>query len=142
MNSPIIEELNSSSDTFTFYSHPDLEKDIKKYRKKKYPIDKSIEYLVNLLDTHFDSKRPEQPLSGKIDRAPSTGNLPIFKTFLSVEGLRRNQCPRIYILITPSTIILLCSDDHISNYQDSVLRATAISRAKEMIKYLELEEFV
>ena len=140
MNFLIIEELPSDSDVFTFYTHRGFKKDIKKYRKKKYPIDKAIGYLVNLLDIHFDSKKPEIPLSNKIFRAGRTSELPIYKTLIIIKGLRKGQYPRIYILILPSIMVFLCADDHIDNYKDVRLRTIAIERAKEAINFLNLDK--
>ena len=136
MNFLIIEELPSDSDVFTFYLHQGFKKDIKKYQKKKYPIEKPIGYLVNLLSTHFNSKEPEKPLSNNIFLAEKTGNLPIYKTIIVIEGLRKGQCPRTYILILPSIMVFLCADDHIDNYKDAQLRQVAICRAKETIEVL------
>ncbi|MCX6806691.1 MAG: hypothetical protein NT135_01030 [Candidatus Berkelbacteria bacterium] len=136
MNFLIIEELLSDSNVFTFYLHEGFKKDIKKYQKKKYPIEKSIGYLVNLLSIHFNSKEPEKPLSNNIFPAENTSNLPIYKTIIVIAGLRKGQCPRTYILILPSIMVFLCADDHTDNYKDSQLRQTAIQRAKEVIEVL------
>jgi hypothetical protein len=144
MSCLIIEELPSSPNCsiFSFYAHPHFLKDLKTYKRKNYPVDKSIEYLTNLLETHFNSKVQEKPLSNNIHLAEKTESLPIYKTIIAIPGLRSGQCPRVYLLIVATTMIFLCADDHSNNYKDSELRAEAIARAKESIDILHLEEYL
>ena len=48
------------------------------------------------------------------------------------SGLRPNQYPRIWFVVSGASIAFLCITDHIKNYKDSAMDKLAISRATDL----------
>ena len=116
-----------------FRSHEDFDKEIAALEKRRLRhIRDSLEGFQKLCEFHFDSTNPQVRIHpGKLHRVSQNDVWTMWKTELPIikSGLRPNQYPRIWFVVSGSTIVFLCISSHIDNYADGDMDRIALSRA-------------
>jgi len=119
-----------------FRYHPAFEKEIAALKKRRLRyIEESLRGFQKLCEFHFNPINPETKIDpGKLHRVTQNDIWIMWKIELAVikSGLRPNQYPRIWFIISGASITFLCITDHIKNYKDSEMDRLAISRATDL----------
>jgi len=119
-----------------FRSHPAFEKEIAALKKRRLRyINESLYGFQKLCGIHFHPTNPEARIDpGKLHRVTQNNIWTMWKIELAVikSGLRPNQYPRIWFVVSGATIAFLCVADHIKNYKDGEMDKLAFSRASDL----------
>lgn len=119
-----------------FRYHPAFEKEIAALKKRRLRyIKESLYGFQKLCEFHFHPTNPEVRIDpGKLHRVTQNDIWTMWKIELVVikSGLRPNQFPRIWFVVSGATIAFLCIADHVKNYKDSEMDRLALSRATDL----------
>lgn len=115
-----------------FIPHPSFEPEIADLKRRSQNIDDAIASFKKLCEFQFHPETPKQVLApGKLHRVTQNDIWTLWKIELAVKGLRSNQSPRVWFAIKGTTLVYLCAQSHVDNYNDNVQNETAIGRASE-----------
>lgn len=118
-----------------FRYHPLFEKEIAVLEKRRLRyLRESLNGFQKLCEVHFHPINPEVRIKpGKLHRVTQNDVWTLWKIELAVikSGLRPNQYPRIWFVVSGSAISFLCISTHIDNYKDSAMDSLASSRATD-----------
>lgn len=116
----------------TFRYHENFEKEIAALAKRQLrSIRQSIEAFQRLCIFHFHPTNPETRIApGKLHRVTENDIWTIWKTELPVinSGLRPNQYPRIWFMVSGASIVFLCIASHVKNYNDKEMDKLVLLR--------------
>ncbi len=119
-----------------FRYHPAFEKEIAALKKRRLRyIKESLYGFQKLCEFHFHPTNPEVRIDpGKLHRVTQNDIWTMWKIELAVikSGLRTNQFPRIWFVVSGATVAFLCITDHVKNYKDSKMDKLALSRATDL----------
>jgi len=112
--------------------HEAFEQELKKLRKKYPAIDDGLDKIKKLLEVQFDSVDPKEIIApAKIHRRHQNAVWELWKVEVIVVGLRPNQWPRAWFVVSGSTITFLTLGSHIQNYDDNTMDRTALQRISD-----------
>lgn len=118
-----------------FRSHDDFTKEIAALEKRRLRhMRDSLEGFQKLCEFHFDPTNPQVRIHpGKLHRVSQNDAWTMWKTELPIikSGLRPNQYPRIWFVVSGTTIVFLCVSSHIDNYSDDDMDRIALSRVAD-----------
>lgn len=87
---------------------------------KTYSSKNDLEYLKKILTVQFDPINPKQAIGpGKIHRVKVFETYELWKVEMSVKGLKKNQSPRIWFVVSGDTLAFLVLKSHIDNYDNN-----------------------
>lgn len=119
-----------------FRYHDDFEKEIAALNKRRlHYIRESLRGFQKLCEVHFHPTTPERRINpGKLHRVTQNDTWTMWKIELAVikSGLRPNQYPRIWFVVSGATIAFLCIASHADNYKDAEMDRLALSRATDL----------
>jgi hypothetical protein len=119
-----------------FRYHDGFEKEIAALEKRRFrTLRQSLHGFQKLCEIHFHLTNPERRINpGKLHRVQQNDVWTLWKTELVVikSGLRPNQYPRIWFVVSGGTIAFLCLSSHIDNYDDDDMNRLALSRASDL----------
>lgn len=119
-----------------FCYHDGFEKEIAALEKRRLrSIRESLRGFQKLSEFHFHPVTPERRINpGKLHRVTQNDTWTLWKTELVVikSGLRPNQYPRIWFVVSGATIAFLCISSHIENYHDGEMDQAALSRISDL----------
>ena len=119
-----------------FRYHTTFEKEIVVLEKRRLRyIRESLYGFQKLCEFHFHPTNPESRIDpGKLHRVMQNDTWTMWKIELAVikSGLRPNQYPRIWFVVSGAAITFLCIADHIKNYKDSAMDQSALSRVSDV----------
>jgi len=119
-----------------FRYHDGFEKEIAALEKRRLRyIRDSLSGFQRLCEVHFHPTNPEQRIApGKLHRVTQNDVWTIWKTELAVKdsGLRPNQYPRIWLVVSGAIIAFLCISSHVENYSDDEMDRIALSRTTDL----------
>ena len=119
-----------------FRRHPVFEKEIATLKKRRLRfIEESLRGFQRLCEVHFHPTDPEARIDpGKLHRVTQNDIWTMWKIELAVikSGLRPNQYPRMWFVVSGATIAFLCIADHIDNYKDKEMDSLAFSRVTDL----------
>src|SRR3990167_1198705 len=114
-----------------FRNHEGFEKEIAALEKRRFRyIRESLEGFMRLCEIHFHPTKPERRIQpGKLHRVTQNEIWTLWKIELAImkSGLRQNQYPRIWFVVSGATIAFLCVATHIDNYRDNEMDKIALS---------------
>lgn len=116
-----------------FSSHPKFDKEIKAFLSKHRQDDGWIFKLQNLLTNHYE--RGTVRLGVEV-LAPvgEYEEYKLFKVYMAVGGVSKNDRPRVCFAKTEQSIIFLYFGTHIENYNTGELVACGKQRIKEWLE--------
>ena len=119
-----------------FRYHDGFEKEIAALERRRLPyIRESLSGFQRLCEIHFHPTNPERRINpGKLHRVTQNDVWTMWKIELAVikSGLRPNQYPRIWFVVSGDKIAFLRISSHIDNYNDGEMDRVAISRAADL----------
>lgn len=119
-----------------FRRHDNFNKELAVLEKRRLRhIEESLRGFQNLCEVHFSPTNPQGRIApGKLHCVSRNDSWAIWKTELPVikSGLRPNQYPRIWFVVSGGIIAFLCVASHIDNYKDNDMDKLAISRASDI----------
>lgn len=119
-----------------FQHHPSFEKEITALEKSRLRyLKESLDGFKKLCEFQFNPTNPESRINpGKLHRVTQKDTWTMWKIELAVikSGLRPNQYPRIWFVVSGSTIAFLCIADHINNYNDGKMDRLALERVADL----------
>jgi hypothetical protein len=119
-----------------FRYHPSFEKEIAALEKRRLcHLRESLNGFQKLCQFHFHPTNPESRINpGKLHRVTQNDIWTMWKIELAVikSGLRPNQFPRIWFVVSGSALAFLCISDHIENYKDKEVDTLALTRVTDM----------
>lgn len=119
-----------------FRYHPDFEKVIAELEKRRLRhIRDSLAGFQKLCEFHFHPTSPEVRINpGKLHRVTQSEVGTLWKTELVIikSGLRPNQYPRVWFVVSGATIAFLCLATHMDNYRDEDMNCLAFSRMTDL----------
>lgn len=107
---------------------------MKKFLEKHHQDDRWVFNLQNLLTAHFE-KKSTRLNTGVLDPIGKLENFELWKIYMSVGGVRKNQSPRVCFSKNEMDIIFFCFGTHIQNYKTSELIQIGKERLKEIIMF-------
>jgi len=119
-----------------FRYHKSFKKEIAALKKRRLRhIEKSLNGFKKLCELHFHPINPSPRIDpGKLHRVTQNNIWTMWKTELAVikSGLRPNQYPRIWFVVSGATIAFLCIASHVTNYNDEKMDKLALTRVSEL----------
>ncbi len=119
-----------------FRYHPAFEKEIAVFEKRRLcRIRESLAGFQKLCEIHFHPTSPESRINpGKLHRVTQNETWTMWKIELAVikSGLRPNQYPRIWFIVSGATIAFLCITSHTDSYNDGEMDRLALARASDL----------
>ena len=115
--------------------HDDFTVELKKICKKYSQVDDGIERVKRLLSTQFDPQNPAEVIApGKIHRVSSDTVWTLWKVEVVVpkSGLKPNQWPRMWFVVSGEVITLLCIATHMENYDNNTMDRLALKRITDV----------
>ena len=115
--------------------HKSFESEFQKASKKIRNLEDGLNAAKRLLEVQFDPLDPKTTISpGKIHRVHSDTIWELWKLEMVIpgSGLRPNQSPRVWFVITGDTIIFLSIGLHTKNYDDNAKNRIAMDRFNEI----------
>jgi len=115
-----------------FSSHPKFDREMEAFLKKHHQDDGWMFKLQNLLTSHYELRTVRL---GVEVLAPigEYEEYKMYKIYMSVGGVSKNDRPRVCFAKREQTIIFLCFGTHIENYKNSDLIKSGKTRMKEFI---------
>lgn len=116
-----------------FLSHDQFESELKKLSKSS-PILAGMESVKRLLEKQFDPLNPEVVIPpGKIHRVHQNDVWSLWKieVVLPKSGLRPNQWPRMWFVVSGDKIVFLCINSHTQNYDNNTVDKLAAERVSD-----------
>ena len=112
--------------------HPKFNEDMTSFLKKHHQDDGWLFKLQNLLINHFEKNAV---ILGVNVLAPlkEYGDYKLWKVYMAVGGVSKNNRPRVCFAKRDNEIIFLCFGTHINNYNTKELIVLGIKRIKEFI---------
>ncbi|MEK7586558.1 MAG: hypothetical protein AAB453_01665 [Patescibacteria group bacterium] len=119
-----------------FLYHVGFEKEITIYEKRRLRhIRESLKGFQKLCETHFHPSAPERKIDpGKLHRVTQNDIWTMWKIELAIikSGLKPNQYPRIWFVVSGRVIAFLCISSHGDNYHDVEMDKLALSRVVDL----------
>ena len=119
-----------------FRRHPKFEKEIAVLERRRFRhLKDGLNGFQKLCEFHFHPTNPERRIDpGKLHRVTSNDVWTMWKIELVIikSGLRPDQYPRIWFVVSGATIVFLCIADHASNYSDYEMDRTALARVTDV----------
>lgn len=114
----------------TFAEHPAFERGLRRFLDKHHQDQSCLTQLKNLLTSHFElgTVRLSQEV---VPPVGEYGSYKLYKIYMAVERVSKNDRPRICFAKRESTIVFLSLGTHIENYTTRELVAEAKARIKE-----------
>lgn len=116
-----------------FSSHPKFDKEMKTFLSKHNQDDGWIFKLQNLLTSHYE----QHTVRLGIEVLAPVGKYQeynLFKIYMAVGGVSKNDRPRVCFAIKEQSIIFLCFGTHIENYNTKELIDLGKKRMKEWVE--------
>ncbi len=113
-----------------FAEHPTFEKNLRKFLAKHHKDTNCLTQLKNLLTSHFELGTVR--LSQEV--LPPVGEYEeyrIYKIYMAVEGISKNDRPRVCFGKREGSIVFVSFGSHIDNYDNRKLVAEARYCLKE-----------
>lgn len=115
-----------------FVEHDAFLREAKKLAKK-YPIEASLRTAKFLLPQYFTASDKDPIISkDKIHRVSVKPGVELWKFEVFVKGLRPNQWPRMWLVVSGDTIYLLALKTHTQDYDNNETDRIALARYKEL----------
>lgn len=117
-----------------FLQHDDFASEFKKIAKKVKALEDGLNKVKRLLEKQFDPTEPEEVIApGKIHRVHQNTVWALWKLELVLpgSGLRPNQWPRVWFVVSGNKIVFVCIVSHVQNYDNNVVDRLALSRASD-----------
>lgn len=114
-----------------FFYHDGIQKEIAVLKRRFRNIQDGLKTFEKLCEVQFNPIDPKQIItSGKLHRITQNDIWTLWKIELIIpnSGLRPNQYPRMWFVVSGSKIVFLCIYSHIDNYQDGKINNLALSR--------------
>lgn len=103
-----------------FLLHQRFEKEFAALQRRFPKVETGLNSLKRICETHFHPLTPRQVLPpGKLHRVSEGDGYVIWKVEMAVEGLRKNQSPRIWFAVKGAVLLFLCIKTHIDNYDNN-----------------------
>jgi hypothetical protein len=103
-----------------------------KILNKKYAISDGMRKIKKLLEVQFDPITPREVIApGKLHCCTRNGVWELWKVEVLVSGLKPNQWPRVWFVLSGDTITFLTLGSHINNYSDDKMEKVALDRLAE-----------
>jgi hypothetical protein len=119
-----------------FRYHDGFKKEIAALERRRLSyIRESLNGFQKLCEIHFHPTNPERRINpGKLHRVTQNDIWTMWKIELAVikSGLRPNQYPRIWFVVSGDKIAFLCISSHADNYNDGEMDRVAISRVADL----------
>lgn len=112
--------------------HEAFGRELKKL-KKKYPgVGDGLEKIKRLLAVQFDPNDPKEVIApAKIHRLHQNAIWEMWKVEVLVAGLKPNQWPRVWFVVSGSTVTFLTLGSHTQNYDDNAMDRIALERISD-----------
>ena len=111
-----------------YSSHPSFDKEMGRFLTKHHQDDGWLFKLQNVLIGHFTKKIC---LGNNLAVVGKYKEYQLFKVYMVIGGITRNDRPRVCFAKKEETIIFLCFGTHINNYKTSKLISVGKLRLKE-----------
>lgn len=112
--------------------HEGFDGDFKKLSKKYPAAHDGLHKVKKLLSVQFDPIDPKEIIaSGKIHRRHQNAIWEMWKVEMIVVGLRPNQWPRAWFVVSGDTVIFLTIATHMQNYDDNSMDKIALRRVSD-----------
>ncbi len=115
-----------------YSSHPKFDKEIGDFLEKHHQDDGWVFKLQNLLISHFEKKTTNLGINVLAPVGEYKDNK-LWKVYMAIGGVRKNQSPRICFAKKDDQIVFLCFGTHIQNYKTNKLVKLGKQRIKEFI---------
>lgn len=113
-------------------AHEAFENDLKKLRKKYPGVEDGLKKIKKLLAVQFDPIDPKEVIApAKIHRRHQNAIWELWKVEVIVVGLKPNQWPRVWFVVSGSTITFLTVGSHTQNYDDNTMDRIALERISD-----------
>lgn len=117
-------------------AHGSFVKELKKICGKYPQVEAGVSSIKKLLAFQFDPLKPEEVIApGKIHRVRSNMTWELWKVEVLVpkSGLKPNQWPRMWFVVSGETITLLTIVMHVNNYDNNEVDRIAASRLSDVM---------
>ena len=115
-----------------FSSHPGFDKEIKNFLKKHHQDDGWIFKLQNILTSHFELRTVRLGIE-VLAPVGEYANYKLYKTYMAVGGVSKNDRPRVCFAKNNQSIVFLCFGTHIDNYTTKELVVLSLKRIREFV---------
>lgn len=106
--------------------------EFKKLSKKYRAADQGLAAVKKLLAVQFNPLDPKEVIApAKIHRRHQNAIWELWKIEVMVVGLRPNQWPRVWFVISGETITFLTVGAHMQNYDDNTMDKVALQRISD-----------
>lgn len=113
--------------------HDAFSREFKKFSKKFSGAQKGQDALKKLLAIQFDPANPKEIIPpGKIHRVHQNAIWELWKVEAIVAGLRPNQWPRIWLVVSGESVTFLVIGTHVDNYDNNEMDQLALKRISEL----------
>lgn len=116
-----------------FLEHSQFNRELKALRKYRTIYD-GLESVKRLLEKQFDPARPEEVIApGKIHRIHQDGIWALWKIEVAIpnSGLKPNQWPRMWFVVSGDKIALLAIGAHPQGYDNNAVDKMAMGRVSD-----------
>lgn len=113
--------------------HDSFVREFKKFSKKFPGVIPGLEAVKKLLNTQFDPTNPREIIApGKIHRVQQNAVWELWKIETIVQGLKPNQWPRVWFVVSGNTVTFLVICTHIDNYDNNEMDRLALTRMSDL----------
>jgi len=117
-----------------FFYHDSMQKEISVLEKRFKTLRSGLSAFERLCEIQFNPINPQQIIApAKLHRISQNEIWVLWKAELVIpnSGLRPNQWPRMWFVVKGASIVFLCINSHIDNYNDNDMNRLAATRLSD-----------